>query len=191
MVDSQKLYLSLLALVAVERLFELRLSNRNAAWAFARGATETGQRHYRVMTALHTSFLLCCALEPLVFHRLFQRPWGWVFLALSMSTQALRYWAISTLGPRWNTRIITIPNAAPVTTGPYRFLRHPNYVAVVLELFALPMIHHAFATAIVFSALNALLLAVRIRTEEQALGVQYQAAFSAMSRFFPRLRNKP
>jgi methyltransferase len=191
MVGSLKLYLALLALVAVERLYELRLSNRNAAWAFARGATETGQRHYRVMTALHTSFLLCCALEPLVFNRPFQTPWGWLFLALSVSAQALRYWAISTLGPRWNTRIITIANAAPVTTGPYRFLRHPNYVAVVLELLALPMIHHAFLTAVLFSTLNALLLTVRIRSEEQALGVEYRAAFAAKSRLFPSFRRKP
>lgn len=185
MVSSLHLYWALLALVGVERLVELWLSNRNAAWAFARGGREVGQGHYRVMTVFHTAFLAACALEPVVFARGFVAPWGWVALAAALGAQALRYWAISTLGPRWNTRVVVLPEAEPVTGGPYRFVRHPNYVAVVVELLALPLIHGGVLTALVFTVGNALLLRVRIRVEEEALGGAYAKAFEKKPRFVP------
>jgi methyltransferase len=180
-------YWLVLAAVGLERLYELRLSNANAAWAFSQGAVETGQRHYRFMTVMHTAFLIGCAVEPLVFARAVSLPVAAVFLGLAASSQVLRYWAISTLGPRWNTRVIVIPNASPVTHGPYRYLRHPNYVAVIVELFALPMIVGSVFTAVSFSLTNAVLLWVRIRAEEAAMGTPYQSAFSSRSRFLPRL----
>ena len=90
-------------------------------------------------------------------------------LALVVASQALRWWCIATLGRRWNTRVIVVPGLAPVTSGPYRFLRHPNYVAVVVEGIALPLVHAAWITALVFTVLNAALLAVRIRVEDAAL----------------------
>jgi methyltransferase len=109
-------------------------------------------------------------------------------LALALAAQVLRYWAIRTLGPRWNVRVIVVPGAPVVTGGPYRFLRHPNYVAVVVEGFAIPLIHGAWGTALVFSAANALLLVVRIRCEERALAAHcdYAARFGAAPRFVPR-----
>ena len=92
-----------------------------------------------------------------------------VLVALVIASQALRWWCIGTLGRRWNTRVIVVPGLAPVTSGPYRLLRHPNYVAVVVEGVALPLVHAAWITAVVFTVLNAGLLAVRIRTENAAL----------------------
>ena len=97
----------------------------------------------------------------------------------------MRYWAIRTLGERWNTRILFVPGDAPVTSGPYRWVRHPNYVAVILEMAAIPMIHGAWITALVASAVNAGLLWVRIRAEEQALGTAYTQAFAERPRFIP------
>nr|AYM52950.1 isoprenylcysteine carboxyl methyltransferase (icmt) family [Jahnella sp. MSr9139] len=188
MVTSQSLYLVLLGLLAAERLYELRLSSRNAAWAFARGGVEAGQGHYPVMAAFHTLFLAACAAEVLLLQRAFPGAIGWAALAAAAGAQALRYWAVVTLGPRWNTRVIVVPHLPPVTGGPYRYLRHPNYVAVALEMVAVPLLHGAFVTAAVFSLGNALLLAARIRAEEAALGPAWSAAFARRPRFVPEVR---
>jgi methyltransferase len=187
---SVALYLGFLLLLAVERVGELILSARNAKRAFARGAVEVGQRHYKVMAALHTAFLFSCGAEVLFLRRPFPEPWGFIALAVAVLTQALRYWAIFTLGDRWNTRVIVIPGSEPVTRGPYRFLRHPNYVAVVAELAAVPLIHGAWLTAVLFTVANAFLLRVRIRAEENALGSTYQTAFGRLPRFIPELSRK-
>lgn len=186
MVSAYALYLGFLALLVAERLGELALSRRNAAWALGQGGVEVGRAHYRVMTALHTAFLLACALEPLVFGREFPGAPGWACLGVAAAAQALRYWAIATLGRRWNTRVIVLPQAEPVTGGPYRYLKHPNYVAVVLELAAVPLVFGGYLTALAFSLANAALLFVRIRVEEQALGPRWQQAFAGRARFFPR-----
>ncbi len=190
MTTSAQLYLVFLLLVGIERLFELQLSRRNAALAFQRGAVEYGQRHFRVMSALHTLFLVSCGAEVIALHRPFPGLLGGVALVGAISAQVLRYWAISTLGERWNVRVIVLPDVQPVTTGPYRFVRHPNYVAVVLEILCIPMIHGAWITASVFTVLNAALLFVRIRAEERALGSTYAAAFERRPRFVPTLRRR-
>ncbi len=185
MVTSLLWYWGLLGLVVIERLVELVISNRNARWAFSQGAIERGQTHYRVMTALHTAFLLACALEPWLLERPFPAPWAWIAIGLALGSQGLRYWAISTLGKRWNTRVIVLPTSEPVTGGPYRFVRHPNYLAVIVELAALPLIHGAWLTAVVFTVANAVLLRTRIRVEEEALGTRYATAFGNKPRFMP------
>jgi methyltransferase len=182
MVTSYVAYLGLLGLVALERVVELGLSRRNARLAFAQGGVETGQPHYRVMTALHTAFLLCCALEPAVLHRTSPGGWAFVALAVALGAQALRWWAIGTLGARWNTRVIVVPHAPPVTGGPYRFLPHPNYLAVVLELAALPLVHGAWLTALCFSVANVALLRVRLQVEEAALGPLWAREFKKEAR---------
>lgn len=179
------LYLGLLVLVALERVAELVLSRRNARLAFAQGAVEVGQGHFKVMTLFHTLFLLSCAAEPLLLGRAFPGALGFVALALALLAQGLRYWAITTLGARWNTRIIVLPTAPPVVGGPYRFIKHPNYVAVIVELFALPLVFGGWLTALAFSLGNAALLTVRIRAEEQALGEGYARAFAGRPRFVP------
>lgn len=166
---SQGLYLALIGAVALERLLELRISRRNATAAFARGGIERGQRHFVWMTALHSAFLLACPAEVLLAGRSFTPSSGVAFLALVFLAQALRYWAINALGTRWNVRVIVVPGETALRRGPYRLLRHPNYLAVVLEGVALPMVHGAWVTALAFSALNAMVLIVRVRCEERAL----------------------
>lgn len=165
----ERAYTGVVALVVVERLFELLLSRRNAKRVLARGGIEVGAGHYPTMVALHTLFLISCVVEPAVLGRR-ARPAVFVaalgVLAVSM---ALRYWAIASLGDRWNTRVLVEPGVPAVATGPYRFLPHPNYVAVVLEIAALPLLGGAWATALLFSVLNALLLRVRLQVEERAL----------------------
>ncbi|PPS90596.1 isoprenylcysteine carboxyl methyltransferase family protein [Streptomyces sp. MH60] len=162
-------YALLVLAVAGERVAELVVARRNAAWTLARSGVEHGRGHYPVMVALHTGLLLCCLLEPLLADRPFVPALGWPMLALALLAQALRWWCIATLGPFWNTRVIVVPGARLVGAGPYRFLRHPNYVAVVVEVAALPLVHSAWLTAAVFSLANALLLTVRLRCENTAL----------------------
>jgi methyltransferase len=159
----------LVGLVGIERVAELVVAKRNLAWSMARGGRESGFAHYPFMVALHTGLLAGCLLEVWLGGRPFVPGLGWPMLALVLSSQALRWWCIRTLGPQWNTRIIVVPGASRVTGGPYRLLGHPNYVAVVVEGAALPLVHTAWVTAVVFSVLNAGLLTVRIRTENGAL----------------------
>ena len=185
MVTSVQLYLGLLVLVALERGVELLLSARNARLARARGGVESGRGHYPVMAVFHGAFLLACALEVVLLRRPFPGAVGWLALAVVLGAQVLRYWAIATLGWRWNTRIVVVPGSAPVTGGPYRFVRHPNYVAVIAEMVALPLVHGAWLTAVAFTLGNAWLLRVRIRAEERALGEPWQHAFAGRPRFVP------
>jgi len=164
------MYYLLILAVGIERLAELIVAKRNAQWAFGRGGKEFGHNHYPVMVTIHTALLVGCVVEVWALHRPFI-PWlGWPMLAVAALSQVLRWWCVTTLGRRWNTRVIVVPNAALVRQGPYRWLHHPNYVAVVAEGLALPLVHTAWLTAAVFSLANALLLTVRIRTENSALG---------------------
>jgi methyltransferase len=179
-------YLAFLVLLALERAGELILSRRNARRAFARGAVEVGQRHYRVMAVFHTLFLVACAADALWrWHAATPPALAFTMLALALAAQALRYWAITTLGERWNVRVIVIPDALPVMSGPYRWVRHPNYVAVAIELLCVPLIHGAWPIALGFSLGNGALMLVRIRAEETALGHRYADAFAARPRFIP------
>jgi methyltransferase len=159
----------LVLLVGVERLAELRLSLRNARWSAERGGVESGRSHYPVMVVLHTALLAGAVAEVWLADRPFL-PWlGLPMLALTLAAEGLRWWCISVLGPQWNTRVIVVPGLPLVTAGPYRWLHHPNYVAVVVEGFALPLVHTAWATAVSFTAANAAVLAVRLRVENRAL----------------------
>jgi methyltransferase len=168
-VVSEVLYTALVGLVALERLAELVVAKRNMAWSLERGGRESGFAHYPFMVVLHTGLLAGCLLEVWLGHRPFQAALGWPMLALVVGSQALRWWCIRTLGPQWNTRIVVVPGMPRITGGPYRLFSHPNYVAVVVEGFALPLVHDAWLTAVVFSVLNAALLTVRIRAEDVAL----------------------
>ena len=187
MVTSQALYLGFLGLIALERVAELLLSRRNARRARAAGAVEAGRGHYPVMVAFHTLFLVSCAAEVVLLPRAFPGALGWAALGLALLAQGLRYWAVVSLGARWNTRVLVWPGVPPVTSGPYRFLRHPNYLAVVLEMVAVPLVYGAWVTAVVFSLGNAFLLSVRIRSEERALGPSWAKAFVGRGRLLPEL----
>lgn len=166
---SEIVYTVLIGLVALERLAELVIAKRNMVWSLERGGREAGFGHYPFMVVLHTGLLAGCLLEVWVGDRSFTPALGWPMLALVVTSQALRWWCIGTLGRQWNTRIVIVPRLTRVTGGPYRLLPHPNYVAVVVEGFALPLVHDAWVTAVVFSVLNAVLLRVRIRAENTAL----------------------
>ena len=162
-------FLVVVLLVAVERLAELVVSRRNAAWSLSRGGVETGQGHYPVMVVLHTGFLVAMLAEAVVRRPDVPAALAWSMLVAVVAAQALRWWCIATLGRRWNTRVIVVPGLSPVRSGPYRWLSHPNYVAVVVEGVALPLVHASWVTALVFTVANAALLTVRLRAENAAL----------------------
>ena len=162
-------YVLLIAAVACERVAELVVSKRNLAWSRTQGGVEFGAAHYPAMVILHTGLLVGCLAEVILLDRPFM-PWlGWPMLAIVVAAQALRWWCITTLGQQWNTRVVVIPGASRVSGGPYRLLSHPNYVAVIAEGIALPLVHTAWITALVFTVLNGVLLATRITTENSAL----------------------
>jgi methyltransferase len=177
---------ALVAAVALERLLELAVSRRNERRLLARGGIEAGRGHYPAMVALHAAVLAACVAEPAL------RPasWPWAVAvpasALVLVAQALRWWAVASLGGRWSTRVIVLPGAAPVRAGPYRWLRHPNYLAVGIEVAALPLAVGAWRTAVVATVVNALLLGVRVRVEERAMGEGWEEAFRGVGRFVPR-----
>jgi methyltransferase len=187
MVISRQFYFVLLAALMAERAFELWLSTRNARRAFARGGIECGCGQYRIMVVFHTFFIIACGIESALRNPSSPAALSSLALPGEAAAQALRYWSIATLGERWNTRVIIIPNTTPITSGPYRYIRHPNYVAVALEMVCVPLIRGLVITAAVFSAANLLVLAGRIRLEEQALGDSYQYAFAQQPRFIPDL----
>jgi methyltransferase len=156
------------ALVAVQRLFELVLARRNERRARARGAVERGRDHYPFIVALHALWLVSTLVEGLLRGPVLPAFWP-IPLALFLLVQPLRYWALFSLGERWNTKILIVPGAKPVRRGPYRYLSHPNYVVVVVEILAFPLIFGAWVTALVFTLLNAVVLSVRIREENRAI----------------------
>lgn len=162
-------FVVLVLLVAVERLVELVVSKRNAEWSLSRGGVETGQGHYPVMVVLHTGFLVAMLVEAFVRQPVVPAALAWTMLAVVLAAQVLRWWCILTLGRRWNTRVIVVPAMAPVRSGPYRWLSHPNYVAVVAEGVALPLVHAGWITALAFTLANAVLLTARLRAENAAL----------------------
>lgn len=177
-------YLALLGLVAGERGAELSVSTRNARRLLARGGRESGQRLYQVMVAFHAVFLPALALAA-VAYREPPSAWAWLAVAGALAAQGLRWWAIATLGDRWSTRVIVVPGEKPVTGGPYRYLRHPNYLAVILEMACLPLAWGLWRLAIVFTLGNAVILWLRIREEERALGPDWERAFAGKGRFVP------
>ena len=155
---------AILALVALQRLIELLYAERNTRALLARGAVEIGRGHYPLIVALHATWLLAIVLtlsrETMI---------SWPLIAVFVLLQAARIWVIASLGPYWTTRVITLKDAPLVRRGPYKFLRHPNYLVVTAEIAVLPLAFGEVWVAAIFSILNALVLAWRIRTEEVAL----------------------
>jgi methyltransferase len=164
--------LALVGVVAAERGVELWLARRNWRWALGRGGVEHGRGHYPWMVALHVALLAGCVAEPIVAARAFDGVRFAAGATVVAAAQGLRWWTIATLGRRWTTRVIVIRGLPLVAGGPFRFLRHPNYLAVAAEVAALPLAVGAWVTAVVGSALNGALMAVRIPCEEAALGIR-------------------
>jgi len=176
-------YLLLVAAVAAERVAEVIVSGENARRAFARGGVESGRALFPWMVAFHVSLLVAVACGALLHPE--PPRLAWPFAMGVVLAQGLRWWAIASLGGRWNVRVIVVPGDPPVTSGPYAFLRHPNYLAVVLEVACLPLAFGLWKLALAFSAGNALLLALRVRDEERALGPAWERAFARKRRFVP------
>jgi methyltransferase len=154
---------ALLLLVALQRLAELAWSARNERRLRALGAVEAGRAHYPVIVGLHAAWL--AALLWFGWSRPVEPAWLGIFLMLQLA----RVWVISSLGERWTTRVLVLPGAPLVRRGPYRFVRHPNYVVVALEIVVLPMALGLGALAALFGAANAAVLAWRVRVEDRAL----------------------
>lgn len=169
-------YTVLIALVAAERLAELAVARRHLAWARRRDGVEYGSGHYPWMVAAQVGLLAGAPLEAWLLDRPFVPVLGWTMLGLAVLAQGLRWWCVAALGPRWNTRIVVVPGLPLVERGPYRWLRHPNYLAVAVEGVALPLVHTCWLTAALFTAANLTLLRTRVRAENTALA---QAAAAA------------
>ncbi|MET0675685.1 MAG: isoprenylcysteine carboxylmethyltransferase family protein [Bradyrhizobium sp.] len=153
----------ILALVTMQRLGELVLARHNTKRLMARGAVEVGAGHYPLLVAMHTAWLIALWVYG------HDQPVDPIPLAAFVGLQGLRWWILATLGPRWTTRIVVLPGAPLVSDGPYRYIAHPNYVVVAAEIALLPLALHLPVIALVFSALNAGMLVIRIRAESQAL----------------------
>src|ERR1022692_1075509 len=169
-----QIYDALLAVIIVERIFELVVSQRHAKASLAEGGIERGQGHFPVMVALHVGLILGCVIEPIVTHAPFIPALAYPMIVVVVAANALRWWCIATLGPRWTARVIVIPGLPLVNAGPYRWFRHPNYVAVIVEGAALPLVGSAWITACTFTLANAALLTVRLRCETRALAAAAQ-----------------
>lgn len=167
--ETRALYTLLVVVVAGQRLLELVLSARHRRALLARGGVEHGAGLYPFMVLLHATFLPACVAEVWLLHRSLHLGVAVAAGALLTGAMLLRFWTIDTLGGRWCTRVIVVPGLGAVTSGPFRFVRHPNYLAVVVEVAAIPLVHNAWLTALVYSAANAVVLAFRIRAEERAL----------------------
>jgi methyltransferase len=188
---SRLFFFALLGAWGMERLFEVALSRRNARRAFARGGVEVESRgFYAAMVAVHGLLFFAAPLEVVALDRPFRPALALAASAAIGAAMALRYWAVATLGDRWNTRVIVVPGEPAVASGPYRWVRHPNYVAVAIEMAALPLVHGAWISALLWSAASALLLALRIPREEAALAraSDYTARLGNRPRFLPGTR---
>lgn len=158
----------IIAIVILQRLIELIVAKRNEKWMLSQGAFEAGARHYPLMVLMHIAFFISLLMEVIVFDRPLTKIWI-ALLVIFLLAQIARIWCLTSLGKFWNTKIIVLPGAKVIKKGPYKFIRHPNYVIVATELLVLPLLLGAYFTAVIFSLLNLWMLSVRIPVEEAAL----------------------
>jgi methyltransferase len=182
-------FLALLVAVAVLRLVELRISRQHQTEMLGRGAAKVDEPRFRWMVALHTAVLVGSAVEVIFLHRPFIPLLGAIMFAIFLAANAVRWWVIRTLGAHWNVQVVDSTRLGVVTTGPFRFVRHPNYAAVFAEMIALPLIHTAWITAVVGTLAHIVVLSQRLSTEERMLfaNADYRAAMSGKPRFLPGL----
>jgi methyltransferase len=182
-------YLLLLVAVAALRLVELRISRRHQQELVARGAAKVDEPRFRWMVVLHTSVLIGAALEVVLLKRPFIPILAAIMFAIFLGANAVRWWVIRTLGDHWNVQVMDSTSLGVVTSGPFRFVRHPNYAAVFAEMLALPLIHTAWITALAGTLAHTIVLAQRLSTEERVLfaNPDYRAAMAGKPRFLPGL----
>ncbi|WP_409270420.1 isoprenylcysteine carboxyl methyltransferase family protein [Neobacillus sp. SCS-31] len=186
-----KLFTTFIGFVIFQRIAELIIARKNERRMKREGALEFGQAHYPWMVLMHTSFFLSLILEVWALTKGLSPLWP-ILLAVFILAQVGRIWALSSLGKYWNTKIIVLPGANIVRKGPYRFIRHPNYAIVTIELLVIPLLFGAFITAAVFAVLNAIILSVRIPAEEEALRklAEYDKMKERPKRFVPQMLKK-
>jgi methyltransferase len=175
----------------IQRLLELVIARRNEKWMKEQGAREFGLKHYQFIVLMHSLFFGVLLFEKITFSRELSAFWP-LLAVLFFCTQLIRIWAITSLGRYWNTKIIVLPNVEVVRRGPYRFIKHPNYLVVSIELLIVPLMFGAYITAGLFTILNILMLSIRIPAEEKALRelTEYESSLGSCNRFFPKLLNK-
>jgi len=153
-----------ISLLIIQRLSELLIARRNEKWLLSQGAVQYGQSHYPFMIAMHTLFIVSIIAE---YNLKGGTGISWIFLGIFLAVLLFKFWALSSLGKYWNTKIYRIPGVYPVKRGPYKFLKHPNYMEVVCEIACIPLVFHLYYTAIIFTVLNAAMLIVRITAENK------------------------
>jgi len=163
-----KIFLLFIALLIIQRISELILARRNERAVREMGASEYDSEGYRTIVLMHAAFFVSLGAEYFLLKRALNTYWP-ILATVFVLAQALRYWAIASLGVFWNTKILVLPGIEPVKNGPYRYMKHPNYVAVSIEIAVIPLIFSCYITCILFSALNLIALRRRIRIEESAL----------------------
>lgn len=175
-----------ISLVILQRLAELGIARKNEKWMKANGGFEVGGEHYKFIVLVHILFFMSLIFEVLYLNKEVSSLWT-VFLLFFTLAQGLRVWSLLSLGKFWNSKIIIMPNVNIISTGPYKFIRHPNYLVVVIELLVIPLIFNAYFTAIIFTILNMVVLSIRIPIEENALirETNYKAVFHQRARFAP------
>ncbi|RSD26558.1 isoprenylcysteine carboxyl methyltransferase family protein [Mesobacillus subterraneus] len=185
------LFYIFVGVIIFQRLMELVIARRNESWMKKRGAIEFGKGHYPAMVTIHTAFFIFLIFEVIYFDKSLSSYWP-ILLAVFIFTQAMRVWALSSLGKFWNTKIIILPGADVVKKGPYKIIKHPNYLIVAVEFIVIPLMFNAYITMIVFTLLNIIILSIRIPAEEKALRelTKYETAFHQQGRFVPNLLNK-
>ena len=186
-------YIWLLVLVGIERIVEVGISRRNQDKLKLQGVRKVHEPHFRWLVLFHAAVLLAAGAEVLFLHRPLIPALAVPMAAIFILSNVLRYWVIGLLAGLWNIQIMDSANIGVVTSGPYHWIRHPNYVGVVMEVFSLPMIHTAWITAIVGTSLYMEILRRRLKIEDHVLmsNPAYREAMGAKPRFFPRLFNHP
>ncbi len=182
-------YLALLLLVGLLRIVELQISRRHQREMVAHGAAKVNDPRFRWMVLLHTGVLVGAAVEVVFLHRPFIPVLAAVCFVIFLAANVVRWWVIRTLGEHWNVQIMNSTGLGVITTGPFRYVRHPNYAAVFVEMLVLPLIHTAWITAIAGSLAHIVVLSQRLSTEERVLfsDAQYRAAMAGKPRFLPGL----
>jgi methyltransferase len=182
-------YLALLLAVAMLRIFELRVSRRHQQQLLAQGATKVDKPPFRWLVLVHTAVLIGAALEVVFLRRPFIPPLAAVMFAVFIASNLLRLWVVITMGQHWNVQVMNSTSLGVITSGPFRFVRHPNYAAVFAEMLSLPLIHTAWLTALLGCIGHAAAISQRISVEERVLlaNAEYRAAMAAKPRFLPGL----